>query len=173
MAKYTQDYSHLERCTPSLPDPYDQTTPLREVYKTLESPRQWFNSVSDSIPPVGSARNPDGQFKSQDFAPLTQSPKRERTFSRSSTLSKTQSHTENESSNLADLHISGSEPKAFPGVMHEREKRRNSTRYSVSGSVHEGSVASDRMSASQHMEPGMGKYRYNESEGMKNAEESD
>lgn len=161
-----------------MPDPTDPSTPTGEVYKAFESPRQYYATVADSIPPAQMARAPpEAPDRSHDFAALTRtmSPRDRRGSrgSRSSVLSKTMSHPEYDSSNmgLQNLHISASEPKVFPGLVHENT-RRNSLRPSGSGSVHEGSV-SDRMSSSQQMEPAMGKIRYSESEGMRTVENSD
>ena len=99
-----------------------------EAYKVLESPRQYYATVADSIPPPQAARAPTEPS----------SPQRNRTLSRTSTrLVPTQSHP-------SDTHISAHEPRAFPGVVHERERRRIST----SGS----DTTAPEMSASAHFE---------------------
>lgn len=84
-------------------------------------------------------------------------------------MSKGMSAHENENGHVQDVYISGAEPRTFPGLARQREKkRRDSLKQSVGGSVYEGSVG-DAMSASQHFEPGMEKYKYSEGEGVRQA----
>jgi len=159
IAKYTEDYSHLERCTPSLPDPTDPATPIEE-YKGLESPRQYYATVADSIPPPQTARLPSSpSIHTMDRLPnMSMSP---RPRASSSALYQTQSH--------PDTHISGHEPRAFPGLIHQRE-RRKSLRVSTSNSDMTGGPD---MSSSLQLEPGLAKITLKEDRELAQEENSD
>ena len=162
IAKYTQDYSHLERCTPTLPDPTEPLTPIeeQEVYRGLESPRQYYASVADSIQPAQTARwQRSKSGASVDRSTGNISPTRSRTTSNA--LFPTVSH--------VDTHIFGQEPRAFPGLHQQRERRR-SLRVSSS---HSDMTAPDAMSASLHMEPGLAKILVRQDSLMAQDEDSD
>ncbi|RMZ75099.1 hypothetical protein DV738_g5654, partial [Chaetothyriales sp. CBS 135597] len=136
IAKYTQDYTHLERCTPSIPQRTDEPgTPLSDAYKSLESPKTYYASMSDTvlpppalppaqaarIPPHSLVRRPSRSSHSNEaphsfFSPG--SPPRLRKTS-------TQSHYQQQAIN-PDPHISGSEPRAWPGVHHRVRTRSTS-----------------------------------------------
>ncbi len=154
VAKYTGDYSHFDRCTPNLPDPSDPATPLEEAYRGLESPRQYYASVADSIPPAQTARLP----QSRSTATVDRTAGGGTTGNTSPTRPRTTSSVFYPTSSHPDAHISGQEPRAFPGIVHQRERRR-SLRVSSSNSD---MAAPDNMSSSLHMEPAMAKYRVRE-----------
>jgi hypothetical protein len=67
-----------------------------------------------------------------------------------------------------DPHISAHEPRAFPGLMHERA-RRQSLRVSTSGSD---GTAPD-LSASAHLVPALAKMSVREEMGIDGAEDSE
>lgn len=161
IARYTNDYSHFDRCTPNLPDPNDALTPIDEVYKGLESPRQYYATVADSIQPAQSARYPHGKGgQSSDRVPVNRSPTRSRTTSNAFFPSV---------SHPSDAHISGQEPRVFPGLHQQRERRR-SLRVSSS---HSDMTASDGMSNSLHMEPGLAKIMVRQDSQLAQVEDSD
>lgn len=167
IAKYTSDYSHLERCTPSIPEPDDPSVPMDEVYKVLESPKQYYATVADSIPPAQLARIPtttknnnnNNNKMSNSVESLSNSPPRLRKAS--TQLQAITSPT--------DPHISGHEPKFFPGVAHQRERRR-SLRKSISGGSD--GTAPDLSSSQQLVEPGLAKLR-EKGEGRVDSEEEE
>jgi hypothetical protein len=121
---------------------------MSEIYKVLESPKQYYATVADSIVPAQQARVPGNtgstKMSSNAMEPLSSSPPRLRKAS-------TMAHT---STSPNDPHISGHEPRFFPGIAHQRERRR-SLRKSISGS--EGTAPD--LSSSQILEPGLAKLR--------------
>jgi AMP deaminase len=164
IARYTQDYHHYDRCTPDLPDLSDATTPVDETYtKALESPRQYYATVADSIPPAQAAREREREaaFQSRSNSTATFqvpthagqgniSPTRPR---RTSSINNLFPVTSNIVSHPADAHISGHETRTFPGLVHQRE-RRKSLRVG-SGSTDE-SVKEDGVAMEQ---PGLAKMK--------------
>lgn len=166
VAKYTADYSHLERCTPTLPNPYDTTIPPDEVYKALESPRHFYATVADSIPPAQAARIPHA-LSTPDMEPLYKqtSPQRQRAMSRTGSV--VMSANGAPVGPIGDPHISAHEPRAFPGLMRERA-RRLSLRPSTSGSD---GTAPD-LSSSAHLVPALAKMSVTEEMGI-DGEDSD
>ncbi|KAL6240307.1 AMP deaminase [Rhinocladiella similis] len=160
IAKYTRDYSHYDRCTPNLPDPSDPSTPLDEMYKNLESPRQFYTTVADSIPPAQQARLPQTKSNAtMDRSTGNISPTRPRAMSSTTTLHPMTSN--------PDSHISGHEPRAFPGLVHQQ--RRRSLRVSSSNS----DMAAPEMSSSLQLEPGLAKMTLREDREMAKMEDSD
>nr|KAK5448588.1 AMP deaminase [Exophiala xenobiotica] len=160
IARYTRDYSHYDRCTPNLPDPSDLATPIDEVYKGLESPRQFYATVAASVTPAQQARLPQTRSgATTDWGTGNTSPTRPRTMSSATALYPTQSH--------PDTHISGQEPRAFPGLVHQQ--RRRSLRVSSSNS----DMGRPEMSSSLQLEPGLAKITLRESMDMAKEEESD
>ena len=141
IAKYTEDYVHLERCSPSMPEPVPGT-PVHETFRSLESPRSYYQNVADSITPAQNARGPNSK-SSNSIEALSSSPPRLRKASTIYNANRATGH---------DPHISGHEPRAFPGIAHQRERRR-SLRMSTSGSD---GTAPD-LSSSQNLEPGLAK----------------
>lgn len=121
---------------------------MDEVYKVLESPKQYYATVADSIPPAQQARLPHGSANanklSNSVENLSSSPPRLRKAS-THMLSMTGSH---------DAHISGHEPRVFPGAAFQRERRR-SLRKSISGS--EGTAPD--LSSSQQLDFGLAKLK--------------
>jgi hypothetical protein len=121
---------------------------MSELYKVLESPKQYYATVADSIVPAQQARVPGNTTNtkagSNMLEPLSSSPPRLRKAS-------TMAHVGGSSK---DPHISGHEPRFFPGIAHQRE-RRHSLRKSISGS--EGTVPD--LSSSQILEPGLAKLK--------------
>ena len=69
---------------------------------------------------------------------------------------------------LPDAHISGQEPRTFPGLVHQRERRR-SLRISSSNS----DMTGLDMTSSLHMEPGLAKIKVKEDTELAQMEESD
>lgn len=130
---------------------------MDEVYKVLESPKQYYATVADSIPPAQQARTPNAK-SSTGVEGLSSSPPRLRKAS--TQLYPITSGT--------DPHISGHEPRAFPGVAHQRERRR-SLRKSISGS--EGTAPD--LSSSQQLEPALAKLRERGDNEASVADESD
>lgn len=146
--------------TVSVPAPSDPTTPVSEVYKVLESPKHYYATVADSIPEAKTARLP-GTKSSSHVESMSSSPPRAR--KQSTQLFPAVSHGH-------DPHISGHEPKAFPGVAHQLERKR-SLRVSSSGSADrpsfvtamrsgednrsEGTAPS--LNSSQQLDPGLAK----------------
>lgn len=157
IAKYTTDYTHLDRCNPSIVDPTDPTTPIAER-QTVESPRQYFNTVADSIPEPQSARQLPSR-SSNHAESLSGSPKRSRTSSTAITPL---------ASRTSDGHISGYEPRFFPGAVHQRE-RRKSIRASLSGSDH----GVQDVNSSLQLEPGLAKMTVREDSELAQLEDSD
>lgn len=176
IAKYTPDYVHLERCTPSLPETLLKSIPsvsdgsnysvnhvgqnnytsstsiaMNEIYRALESPKRYYSTVADSIQPAQTARLPSQRPLSRDVHDEGQnaqpaggvtsgehvgrtSPQRQRTLSRSSTtlgapalpLSLSNSSLTAPTAEFSgDAHINASEPRVFPGLVHQRERRRS------------------------------------------------
>lgn len=161
VAKYTHDYSHFDRCTPNLPNPSDPSTPVDEIYKGLESPKQYYATVADSIPPAHLARAPPSRSgPPAERSTGNTSPTRPRRTS--SVLYAAQAH--------PDAHISGQEPRAFPGLVHQRERRR-SLRVSSSNSDMAG--AGMDMSSSLHLEPGLAKITLQEDKELAQIEQSE
>jgi hypothetical protein len=162
VAKYTADYSHLERCTPTLPNPYDTSIAPEEVYKSLESPKHYYATVADSIPSAQAARLPQAR-SAPDMEPLYKqaSPQRQRGMSRTGSI------VMQPNGSALDPHISAHEPRAFPGLMHERA-RRQSLRIS-SGSD---GTAPD-MGSSAHLVPALAKMSVREEMGIDGAEDSE
>jgi hypothetical protein len=122
IAKYTGENTHLNRCSPCSPDPHK---PLKEAFS---SPRLYYSAAADSIPDPKTARMPISR-SSGDMEPLylQTSPQRVGAAWRSAIAVAPpvdQAHLS---------HIAGHEPKIFPGVVHERARRR-SLRASMSGS---------------------------------------
>jgi hypothetical protein len=139
IAKYTEGYIHLERCSPSMPEP-EPGTPVSEQFKPMESPRTYYQNVADSIAPGQTARtNP--RSLSNSVEAMSSSPPRIR---KASTIAV--------HPGVHDPHISAHEPRAFPGIAHQRERRR-SLRISTSGSD---GTAPD-LSSNQNLDPGLAK----------------
>ena len=165
IAKYTEDYTHLERCTPSIPIPDEPGTPVSEIYKSLESPKSYYATVVDPLPPAAlppaqTARLPLSKSNNSFEAPLSSSPPRVRKAS-------TQMYPA-QPNGTADFHISGHEPRAWPGVVHHRERRR-SMRASTSGS--DGNAPD--LSSSGHLEPALAKLAVKEESEISATEDSD
>ena len=113
----------MNKCDPAPPDP---ETPIKEAFG---SPKQFYATVADSIPDAHLARIP-GSKSANDMEPLHLhgSPQRNRGLSRSATAMMSPA----EQSQVAN-HMSAHEPKMFPGMVYQRERRR-SLRISTSGS---------------------------------------
>lgn len=139
---------------------------MEQVYKVLESPKQYYATVADSIPPAQQARLPNANANassninklSNSVESLSSSPPRLRKAS-------TQIQA---ISGPHDTHISGHEPRAFPGIAFQRERRR-SLRKSVSGSD---GTAPD-LSSSQQLESSLEKLKEAADGTSSNADESD
>jgi hypothetical protein len=117
IARYTGDYSHFQKFNPSIPEPVDPETPIEEIFG---SPKRYFEQVADSIPPPQSSRIPVAK-STTDIEGLQKPSSRNRTTSRASMTMPP---------GAADP--ASTEPRMFPGVLHENERRR-SRRISTSG----------------------------------------
>jgi hypothetical protein len=117
IAKYTGDYSHFQKFNPSIPEPSDAETPIEEI---IGSPRRYFEQLADSIPPIQDSRIPVAKSMT-DLDGLQKLPSRNRTNSRASMTILP---------GAADP--VSTEPRMFPGILHENERRR-SRRISNSG----------------------------------------
>jgi hypothetical protein len=117
IAKYTGDYSHFQKFNPSIPEPLDEETPIEEI---VGSPKRYFEQLADSIPPVQNSRIPVAKSMT-DMDGLQKLPSRNRATSRASMTILP---------GAADP--VSTEPRMFPGILHENERRR-SRRISNSG----------------------------------------
>ena len=160
IAKYTGDYSHFHRYNPAIPEDADPETPIEE---TLGSPKQYYATVADSVPPSQTARKPRST-SSVEFEAIRTSPRHFRTVSRASTLL----HSATELGKFAP--ISGTEPRIFPGVVHERARRR-SLRVSTSGS--ESATDRETISSSAILGPTLAKMSVKEGDESTEMENSD
>jgi hypothetical protein len=147
IAKYTEGYIHLERCSPSMPEP-NPATPVHEQFKVLESPRSYYQNVADSITPARAPRLSNPRSANSNADGLSTSPPGLRKASTMYASNTASGH---------DPHISGHEPRAFPGIAFQRE-RRMSRRMSTSGSD---GTAPD-LSSGQSLEPGLAKFAVQE-----------
>ncbi|KAK5088019.1 AMP deaminase [Lithohypha guttulata] len=150
IAKYTEDYSHFDRHTPVFPDPTQQDAPVTELYRSLESPRQYYATVADSIPDPRTARIPSSK-SIQDLQSLDRQP---------SPLQRRASIIQPQVVG-SDQHISASEPRVFPGLVHERHRRQSTRRRSQNG-TDDGHGTGSEMSSSFHLEPAMMKMKIKE-----------
>lgn len=150
MARYTEDYTHLDRCTPVFPDPSTNEPSVQELYKTLESPRHYYESVADSIPDPRTARVPS-TMSMQDMQPGGKPP---------SPIQRKASLVQTAPLATSDSLISATEPRAFPGLLHERH-RRASTRRRSQG-TDDGHVTGSEMSSSFQLEPAMMRMKVSE-----------
>lgn len=136
IARYTEDYTHLDRCTPQLPDPSTSDASVQDLYKALESPRQFYATTQADSRLVRTASGLSMRYTTQQEK--QSSPQQQYTFSSQSTtepLARTTSPIQRKASSLfsqtqapiqtADAHISADLPKAFPGLHHERHRRRS------------------------------------------------
>lgn len=119
IAKYTGDYSHYQKFNPSIPEPVNPGTPIQEI---ISSPKRYFEQVADSIPPALNNRIP-GARSMTDIEGLQKLPSRNRTTSRLSM-----------SMLPAAADPALPEPKMFPGILHDKEKRRSRQVSSAGGS---------------------------------------
>jgi len=171
IARYTNDYCHYDRCTPDLPNPSDPATPIDEAYRSLESPRQFYATmaVADSIAPAQQAREREREValsKSNSTAqvnPGNTSPIFPR---RNSSIHGFYPTT----SNSADAHISGHETRVFPGMVHQRERRKS---LRVGSGNSEGTAHSSDMAGSLHMEPGLAKITLKEDKEISELDDDD
>lgn len=119
IAKYTGDYTHCQRFDPNIPQTTDVERLIEEI---IGSPKRYFEQVADSIPPAQSSRNP-GAKSTTDIEGLQKLPSRDRTASRASMIM---------------LPATGdpvsTEPRMFPGILHEKERRRSRPISSSGGS---------------------------------------
>lgn len=161
IARYTEDYSHLDRCTPVFPDPTTNEAAVTELYRNLESPRQYYNTVADSTPDLKTARVPSS-VSMKDMG-MPQIEKQTSPIQRRASLVQTPLAS-------SDQHISAAEPRAFPGLVHELH-RRQSTRRRSHG-TDDGHGTGSEMSSSFHLEPAMMKMRMKEDNQIAEADDS-
>lgn len=159
IARYTEDYTHLDRHTPVFPDPNTSDAPVTELYRSLESPRQYYATVADSIPDPKKARVPASK-STQDMAQLERQP---------SPIQRRASIVQ-QNNTTSDQYISASEPRAFAGIVHERHRRQSRRK---SQGTDDGAITGSEMSASFHLEPAMMKMSIKESETTPEAGDSD
>lgn len=148
IARYTEDYTHLDRCTPQLPDPSTSDASVQDLYKALESPRQFYATTqTDSrlgrTPSALSMRYTTQQEKISSTHPQQQQQQQQVT---AEPLVRTTSPIQRKASTLfqthaqspiptADTHISADLPKAFPGLHHQRHRRRSTRQTRTSSSA--------------------------------------
>ena len=150
IARYTNDYSHLDRHTPVFPDPTNHDAPVTDLYRSLESPRQYYATVADSIPDPKTARVPSTR-NLQEMHPVEKQP---------SPIQRRASIVQ-QPAGASDQHISAAEPKAFPGLVHERHRRQSRRK---SHGTDDGHATGSEMSSSFHLDPSMMKMRIEEDE---------
>jgi len=124
---------------------------VTELYRNLESPRQYYNTVADSIPDPKTARVPSSlSMKDMGMHNVERqtSPIQRRASLVSAPLAS------------SNQHISATEPRAFPGLLHDRH-RRQSTRRKSQG-TDDGHGTGSEMSSSFHLEPAMMKMKIKE-----------
>ena len=131
---------------------------MAEQFKSLESPRSYYQNVADSIVPGQTGRVLNSK-SSRSFESLSSSPPRLR---KASTIYSPNPAT------VHDPHISAHEPRVFPGIAFQRERRR-SLRMSASGSDGTG----PDMSSSQNLEPGLAKLTVREDSRLEQELEDD
>lgn len=149
IAKYTGDYSHFQKFNPSLPEPIDPQTPIEEVFGT---PKRYFEQVADSIPPPQSSRIPAAR-STTDMDGLRKPSGRSRTTSRASMSIHP----------VATDHVL-TEPRMFPGILHENERRR-SRRISGSGGP--------EIASAETITPGLARLAVREQEEVNQNEQSE
>ncbi|ETI26244.1 AMP deaminase [Cladophialophora carrionii CBS 160.54] len=163
------------------------------AYRGLESPRQYYATmaVADSIAPAQQAREREREaallsksvsnsnFDNHSNAAATAqgqgsqgttggggggnvSPTRPRRTSSIHALYHAAASTS------ADAHISGQEPRAFPGLVHQRERRRS---LRVGSGNSDGTQHSSDMTSSLHLEPGLAKITLKEDKEMNEIED--
>jgi hypothetical protein len=110
IAKYTGDYSHFQKFNPSIPESADAETPIEEIFAT---PKRYFEQVADSIPPAQSSRIPSAK-STTDMDGQQKFPSRNRTTSRASVTM-----------HPVPVDPTSIEPRMFPGMLHENERRRS------------------------------------------------
>ena len=166
IAKYTNDYCHYDRCTPDLPNPSDPATPVDEAYKSLESPKQYYATIA----PAQQAREREREAAlSKSYSAINTtnagniSPTRPRRTSSINALYPT-------TSNAADAHISGQETRAFPGFLHQRERRKS---LRIGSGNSDGTTHSSDMAGSLHLEPGLAKISLKEDKEISEMEDDD
>jgi AMP deaminase len=176
IAKYTNDYCHYDRCTPDLPKQSDPMTPVDDAaYRAMESPRQYYATMAgafDSIAPAQQAREKEREAalwsKSNSTVQVNNPGNTSPSFPRRNSSIHGLYPT---TSNSLDTHISGQEPRAFPGIVHQRE-RRKSLRLG-SGNSEATAHSSSDMAGSLHLEPGLAKITLKEDKEMSELEDGD
>lgn len=133
-----------------LPDPGQTMAEVTELYKSLESPRQYYATVADPIPDPKTARVPSTRSM-QDMHPLEK---------QASPMQRKASLAALRQPGAGDQHISANEPRVFPGLVHERH-RRTSVRRKSHG-TDDGHGTGSEMSSSFYLEPAMMKMRVEE-----------
>jgi hypothetical protein len=113
-----------------MPEP-NPNTPVHEQFKALESPRSYYQNVADSITPAQTGRM--RTTTSSNSINLSNADKNEVLSSSPPRLRKSSTMFGQGGGQGHDPHISGHEPRQFPGIAHQRE-RRKSLRASISGS---------------------------------------
>lgn len=153
IAKYTGDYSHLQKFNPIIPEPFDPDTQMEEIFG---SAKQYFEQVADSMSPPQSNRLP-GARSTGDMEGLQKVTSRHSAPSRASTMMLPL---------MEDSPVD--EPRIFPGILHETEKRR-SRRISTAGFT-----SSEADGASMDtITPGLASLAVTEQEEIRQDEESD
>ena len=144
------------------PDPSTNTASVTELYKNLESPRQYYNTVADSIPDPKTARVPSSlSMKEMGMHAVEK---------QSSSLQHKASFVQSPLTS-SDQHISASEPRAFPGVVHERHRRQSARRRSHG--TDDGHGTGSEMSSSFQLEPAMMRMRMKEDSQIAEVDDSE
>lgn len=142
------------------PDPTKTEAAVTELYRNLESPRQYYATVADSIPDPKTARVPSSRSM-QDMQPLERQP---------SPLQRRASIIQ-PPPGASDQHISAAEPRAFPGVHHERHRRQSMRRKSLG--TDDGQATGSEMSSSLHLEPAITKMKIKDDDQIAEVDDSE
>lgn len=141
------------------PDPNINEAPVTELYRALESPRQYYATVADSIPDPKKARAPASK-STQDMQQLERQP---------SPIQRRASIVQQPNTS-SDQYISAAEPRAFAGIIHERHRRQSRRK---SQGTDDGGITGSEMSASFHLEPAMMKMQVKENDTTAEADDSE
>lgn len=137
---------------------------MTEIYKSLESPRYYYSTVADmhyatnvadSIPDPKTARVPSTRSM-QEMHPLEKQPS---PIQRKASIVAMQ-----QPGPGGDQHISASEPRAYPGFLHERHRRTSIRRRSHG--TDDGLGTGSEMSSSLQLEPMMSRVKVKEDDAI-------
>lgn len=135
---------------------------MTEIYRNLESPRYYYSTVAessyvtvaDSIPDPKTARIPSTRSM-QDMHPLEKQP---------SPIQRKASIVAMQQPGTGDQHILASEPRAYPGFLHERHRRTSIRRRSHG--TDDGLGTGSEMSSSIQLDPMLSKMKMTEDDAI-------